>query len=210
MVEFGYLVEAILKNCGFGILVRYPPKDAEGYRFLNSGLFIGYAADLYRLATHAAYPADGNDQVYYAQIYVDERLRRELDMKLDHRAELFQNLFMAQADIELRFSGRQTYAFNKVHGTRPLVLHANGPAKLMVHALANYIPQVWNVVDGCTTCLSDIRDLAGTQVTIGVECEETTVKEGNYFIVDQFVMPSIIVTSSFTFAIEHGVLYSTT
>ena len=184
MVELGNSFEAILENGGVGILVRYP--DADGYRFLNSGLFIGYAADLYRLATHAAYPADQRDQIYYSQIYVDERLRRQLDMKLDHRAELFQSLYMAHADMELRRSGRHTYMFNKVHGTRPLAVHGNGASKPTLNALANYIPHAWNPVDGCTTCLSDIRDLIGTQVTIGVECEKKTMKEGNIFVFYQF------------------------
>lgn len=49
---------------------------------------------------------DDDDQLFYTKIFLDEKKRQELNIKLDHRSELFQNLNGATSDVELRFMGK--------------------------------------------------------------------------------------------------------
>ena len=72
---------------------------------MNSGLIIAYAADLYRLVTLRPIKNNGNDQLHFQYIYTDDTLRQKLNIKLDHRSEMFQSLFQALDDVELRFQG---------------------------------------------------------------------------------------------------------
>ncbi len=83
---------------------RHPPVNV-GKRYLNAGLVIGYAADLYRLVTLRPITNHGDDQRHYQEIYIDDILRQKLNIKLDHRSEIFQNLYQALNDVELRFKG---------------------------------------------------------------------------------------------------------
>ncbi len=84
---------------------RYPEVE-RGKRFLNSGLFMGYAPEIYKILTSADIANDDDDQRFYTKVYLDEKKREELKIKLDHRAELFQNLNGALTDVELRFIGK--------------------------------------------------------------------------------------------------------
>ena len=70
---------------------KYPKVD-KGYRFLNSGGFIGYAADLYGIVSELPVADTDDDQLYYTKVYLDENLRQKYNMVLDHKAEIFQNL----------------------------------------------------------------------------------------------------------------------
>ena len=75
-------------------------------KFLNSGLFIGYAPELYRVVSHSIVNPYFNDQLYYSRIYVDEKLRNEFNISLDHKSELFLNLYMSTQDVKLGFDGK--------------------------------------------------------------------------------------------------------
>ena len=51
-----------------------------------------------------------DDQLYFTKIYLDEKLRRELDIKLDSCSEIFQSVVGQRpafftSDIELRYEG---------------------------------------------------------------------------------------------------------
>ena len=70
---------------------KYPKVDG-GYRFLNSGGFIGYATDLLGLVNELPVADADDDQLFYTKIYLDEALREKYNIKLDHKAEIFQNL----------------------------------------------------------------------------------------------------------------------
>lgn len=83
---------------------RYP-QVSKGRRYLNSGLFIGYAPELYRLLIRLPVGYQDNDQQYFTRLYLDETVRREFGWKLDHCSEIFQNLGDAVQDIELGFNG---------------------------------------------------------------------------------------------------------
>lgn len=41
---------------------------------------------------------------------------------------------------------------NFITHTEPLILHGNGPSKVTLNYLSNYVPNTWNSMDGCTKC----------------------------------------------------------
>lgn len=44
-------------------------------RFLNSGLFMGYAPEIYRMLSLKEVEDKDDDQLYFTMIYLDEKLR---------------------------------------------------------------------------------------------------------------------------------------
>lgn len=71
---------------------KYPQIEGNNQKYLNSGMFIGYASIVYNiLTTHSVKDFD-DDQLFYTNIYLDEKLREGYGIKLDHKSNLFQNL----------------------------------------------------------------------------------------------------------------------
>lgn len=156
------------------------PAVESGKRFLNSGLFMGYAPELWQILNSAEIANNDDDQRFYTKVFLDADKRKELDIKLDHRSELFQNLNGAVSDVELRFSGKDSLVHNTMYSTTPLVIHANGPTKLMLNTLGNYVPKGWNQEDGCINCWEDMINLDNKEakdfptVVIGMYIEQPT------------------------------------
>lgn len=73
---------------------NYPPVS-RGKRYLNSGGFIGYASDLYAILNNASIKDEEDDQLFYTMAYLNEEVRTRHKIKLDHKSEIFQNLFGA-------------------------------------------------------------------------------------------------------------------
>jgi procollagen-lysine,2-oxoglutarate 5-dioxygenase len=71
---------------------KYPPVDGEGQRFLNSGMFIGYAKNVFNVLSYADVKDTEDDQRFYTHVYLDKKMRSENQIKLDHKSNLFQNL----------------------------------------------------------------------------------------------------------------------
>ena len=71
---------------------KYPPVEGDAQRFLNSGMFIGYAANIYKIITSQSIKDTQDDQLFYTNAYLNKNLREEIGMKLDHKSNLFQNL----------------------------------------------------------------------------------------------------------------------
>ncbi|XP_076236667.1 procollagen lysyl hydroxylase [Calliopsis andreniformis] len=140
---------------------KYPPVT-RGKRFLNSGGFIGYASDIYAVLTYAPIKNKDDDQLFYTRAYLDEKLRESHQIKLDHKSEIFQNLYGAVADVELKFEGGKASLVNTVYNTEPLVLHGNGYSKLSLNALGNYLANAWNPDEGCVVCWEDTIELDKT------------------------------------------------
>lgn len=69
----------------------YPPVE-RGKKYLNSGLYMGYAHEIYKLLTYRPIKDDDDDQLFFTEAYLDETLRNNLKFKLDHTSEIFQNL----------------------------------------------------------------------------------------------------------------------
>ncbi|VDK56618.1 unnamed protein product [Cylicostephanus goldi] len=127
------------------------PLVGFGKRFLNSGLFLGYAKDFYKMITLREVKDDEDDQLYYTKIYLDVDLRDELQIGLDSASRIFQNLNGVTDDVEIQFdedTGEALVAFN----THPALLHGNGPSKNHLNYLANYVPGRYSAVTGCTFC----------------------------------------------------------
>ncbi|KAK6733911.1 hypothetical protein RB195_017586 [Necator americanus] len=74
-----------------------------GKRYLNSGLFLGYAKEFYKMISLKEVADDDDDQLYYTMIYLDPELRKELKIGLDTMSRIFQNLNGVTDDVELQF-----------------------------------------------------------------------------------------------------------
>ena len=66
--------------------------------------------------------------------------------------------------ISFQLQGTESYIQNTVYSTVPLVIHANGPTKLFLNTLGNYIPKGWNSEEGCLTCWEDMKELEKVEV----------------------------------------------
>lgn len=140
-------------------LTEQYPKVEKGKRFLNSGGFMGYAPLIHELVTSSDINNDDDDQLFYTKIYLNEDLRKKWTVKLDHKAEIFQNLNGAVGDVELRFSDDDSYLHNTAYGTNPLVVHGNGASKVALNSLGNYLAKSWVPNLGCLSCEEDTISL---------------------------------------------------
>ncbi|XP_071576193.1 procollagen-lysine,2-oxoglutarate 5-dioxygenase [Temnothorax nylanderi] len=144
-------------------LAAHYPLVSRGKRYLNSGGFIGYASDLYKILDTAPIKDEDDDQLFYTTVYLQDELRLRHKIKLDHKSEIFQNLHGAVADVELRFKGEEAYLQNIVYNTVPLVLHGNGFSKLVLNSLSNYLAHAWTPNEGCLECWNRTIELDKTK-----------------------------------------------
>ncbi|KRZ83628.1 Procollagen-lysine,2-oxoglutarate 5-dioxygenase 3, partial [Trichinella sp. T8] len=145
------------------LAVEYPVVKS-GKRYLNSGAFIGYAPDIYKIITERSLRDDDDDQLYYTHIFLDPALREKHKIKLDSTSAIFQNLHGAVDDVDLDFSPsghrmRQVRLANLAYGTEPVIIHGNGKSKMHLNYLGNYIGNWWNPTDGCVACNDDLLEL---------------------------------------------------
>lgn len=139
------------------------PQVTGGKRYLNSGGFIGYASDVFAILNAAVVEDTSDDQLFYTKVYLDEELRKKHKIKLDHKSEIFQNLYGAVADVELRFKGQDAYLQNIVYNTVPYIVHGNGHSKLPLNSLGNYLARAWSLEEGCLYCWDDVIELDSTK-----------------------------------------------
>lgn len=76
-------------------------------------------------------------------------------MKLDSRSEIFQNLNGAAGEVELIEDEAESLLSNSHFKTIPLIIHGNGPSKIQLNSLGNYIAKSWDKTHGCTSCLEN-------------------------------------------------------
>lgn len=130
-----------------------------GKRFLNSGLFMGYGPEMHKILKLKSVEDKDDDQLYYTMIYLDEKLRKELNMDLDSMSKIFQNLNGVIEDVELQFKEDGTpEAYNAAYNTKPLIVHGNGPSKSHLNYLGNYLGNRWNSQLGCRTCGLEVKE----------------------------------------------------
>ncbi|XP_066261630.1 procollagen-lysine,2-oxoglutarate 5-dioxygenase [Euwallacea similis] len=135
------------------------PEITKGQRFLNSGIYIGYLPEINNILSKVHIEDSADDQLYFTQVYLDKEFREKNKIQLDHLSEIFQNM-NGQTDIleiktvENKDAGVETYYLkNTETGTEPLMVHGNGPSKLYLNYLTNYLPNgVWNSMEGCIAC----------------------------------------------------------
>ncbi|XP_068444169.1 multifunctional procollagen lysine hydroxylase and glycosyltransferase LH3 [Clinocottus analis] len=134
---------------------RYPEVHS-GKRYLNSGGFMGFSSDLSLMVQQWKYKDNDDDQLFYTKIYLDHKQRAKFNMTLDHRSRIFQNLNGAVEEVVLKFERSKVRARNVAYDTLPVVIHGNGPTKLQLNYLGNYVPSAWTFEDGCGVCDHDL------------------------------------------------------
>ncbi|CAH0558083.1 unnamed protein product [Brassicogethes aeneus] len=143
------------------LLAEQYPEVTEGKRFLNSGAYIGYAPEVYELLTREEIQDDGDDQLFFTKAYLDEEFRQKHQFKLDHKSEIIQNINGAATELEVKViedkeANTEIYKIrNTLFYTDPLILHGNGAAKQSLNYISNYVPNSWNSIEGCITCLKN-------------------------------------------------------
>ncbi|CAF94612.1 unnamed protein product, partial [Tetraodon nigroviridis] len=156
------------------------PHVREGNRFLGSGGFIGYLANIKELVADWTGEDDDSDQLFFTRIYIDAAKRKSINITLDSKCRLFQNLLGSLDEVVLKFEEGKVRARNLVHDTLPVLIHGNGPTKLQINYLGNYIPNVWTFEAGCRVCQEELRPLGALQesdyplVLVGVFIEQPT------------------------------------
>lgn len=160
-----------------GLKQEYPPVEGNGYKYLNSGMFIGYAANIYDILKSSPLKDDDDDQLFYAKVFLNPEMREKNGIKLDNRAELFQNLNGLTADVSLELiGGGVTVLLNKKFNTHPALVHGNGPSKLNLNNYGNYLAEAFS--DGsCETCLERNiaeKDLDGFTILVAFFIEQPT------------------------------------
>ncbi|CAL8323614.1 unnamed protein product [Merluccius merluccius] len=156
------------------------PHVREGNRFLGSGGFIGYLPKVKEMVADWTGEDDDSDQLFFTNIYINPEKRKSINITLDSKCRLFQNLHGALDEVVLKFEDSRVRARNVLYDTLAVVVHGNGPTKLQVNYLGNYIPKVWTFESGCTVCHQDLRPLTGIQesefplVMIGIFIQQPT------------------------------------
>uniref|UniRef100_A0A146LKA1 procollagen-lysine 5-dioxygenase n=1 Tax=Lygus hesperus TaxID=30085 RepID=A0A146LKA1_LYGHE len=131
------------------------PVTETSYKYLNSGGFIGYAGDILEILEEHPVKNEDDDQLYYTKLFLNKTLREKYRMRLDHKASIFQNINAATQDLRMNVDKAKTegtFLENMVTGETPLVLHGNGPSKLALNFLSNYLARSWDPINGCTAC----------------------------------------------------------
>ncbi|KAG7495864.1 procollagen-lysine,2-oxoglutarate 5-dioxygenase 3-like [Solea senegalensis] len=134
---------------------KYPVVHT-GKRYLNSGGFIGFAPELSEMVQLWKYKDNDDDQLFYTKIYLDKKQRTKFNMTLDHRSRIFQNLNGAVDEVVLKFERAKVRVRNVAFDTLPVVIHGNGPTKLQLNYLGNYVPTAWTYENGCGNCEDDL------------------------------------------------------
>ncbi|XP_069581318.1 procollagen-lysine,2-oxoglutarate 5-dioxygenase 1 isoform X2 [Brachyistius frenatus] len=156
------------------------PHVREGNRFLGSGGFIGYISNIKEMVSDWTGQDQDSDQLFFTRIYIDPAKRTSINISLDHKCRLFQNLHGALDEVVLKFEDGRVRARNVVYDTLPVVIHGNGPTKLQINYLGNYIPTSWTFESGCTVChedlrpLTDLKDSKHPVVVVGVFIQQPT------------------------------------
>uniref|UniRef100_A0A8C7AWR5 Procollagen-lysine,2-oxoglutarate 5-dioxygenase 1 n=1 Tax=Neovison vison TaxID=452646 RepID=A0A8C7AWR5_NEOVI len=157
------------------------PAVSDGKRFLGSGGFIGYAPNLSKLVAEWEGQDSDSDQLFYTKIFLDPEKRERINITLDHRCRIFQNLDGALDEVVLKFEMGHVRARNLAYDTLPVLIHGNGPTKLQLNYLGNYIPRFWTFETGCAVCDENLRNYLGLQllpslptVLVGVFIEQPT------------------------------------
>uniref|UniRef100_A0A4W4E098 Procollagen-lysine,2-oxoglutarate 5-dioxygenase 1 n=1 Tax=Electrophorus electricus TaxID=8005 RepID=A0A4W4E098_ELEEL len=158
------------------------PHVREGKRFLGAGGYIGYASNLREMVSDWSGKDDDSDQLYYTKLYIDPEKR----VSVLHAPYVLPMLSKGKAfwcllhEVVLKFEDGRVRARNVMYDTLPVIVHGNGPTKLQINYLGNYIPKVWTFETGCTVCNEDLRPLSGLKeseyppVVMGIFIQQPT------------------------------------
>ncbi|XP_061661729.1 procollagen-lysine,2-oxoglutarate 5-dioxygenase 2 [Syngnathoides biaculeatus] len=154
------------------------PSIRSGKRYLNSGGIMGYAPYVKRIVSQWNLHDNDDDQLFYTKIFVDPLQRDSLNMTLDHKCQIFQNLNGAIDEVLLKFGTNRVRVRNTAYDSLPVVVHGNGNTKMYLNYLGNYVPNTWNYEHGCSHCDDDVVDMSQLKehpnVLVGVFIEHPT------------------------------------
>ncbi|KAK5863067.1 hypothetical protein PBY51_000125 [Eleginops maclovinus] len=156
------------------------PHVPEGNRFLGSGGFIGYLPNIREMVADWTGQDSDSDQLFFTNIYIDPVKRKSINITVDSKCRMFQNLHGALDEVVLKFEDERVRARNVLYDTLPVVIHGNGPTKLQINYLGNYIPNIWTFETGCTACHEGLLPLEVLQeseyplVLIGIFIQKPT------------------------------------
>uniref|UniRef100_A0A3B5KY64 Procollagen-lysine,2-oxoglutarate 5-dioxygenase 1 n=1 Tax=Xiphophorus couchianus TaxID=32473 RepID=A0A3B5KY64_9TELE len=142
--------------------------------------FMGYLPNIREMVANWTGADSDSDQLFFTKVYVDPARRKALNITLDTKCRLFQNLHGALDEVVLKFEDGQVRARNVQYDTLPVILHGNGPTKLQMNYLGNYVPNSWTFESGCTACLENLRSLSSLKeseyplVVIGIFIQQPT------------------------------------
>ena len=122
----------------------YPLVEGNEKRFLNSGNYLGYAADIYQMISSEEEIKD--EQQFFTKLFLKEA--NEQSIVLDKRADIFMNLHGATNELELPANGEDVYVKNSWTDSVPAVIHGNGPAK---------VNDLLHNIEGTFSCLESIE-----------------------------------------------------
>ncbi|XP_063546470.1 procollagen-lysine,2-oxoglutarate 5-dioxygenase [Cydia strobilella] len=148
--------------------------------YLNSGGFIGYLPELSEIVNYKPIKDKDDDQLYYTKVYLDKTTRESLKISLDHDSAIFQNLNGALSDVQLTANSTEEkwpYITNVATKQRPLIVHGNGPSKLTLNHLGNYLAKSWSASEGCALCSANkiqIKEETLPSVMLAVFIEQPT------------------------------------
>ncbi|KAI1727368.1 procollagen-lysine,2-oxoglutarate 5-dioxygenase 3 [Ditylenchus destructor] len=147
------------------------PLVTFGERYLNSGIFMGRLFNVLAMLTEYSDTLrdDDDDQLFYTKLYLDKNIRTKLKMELDSLSRIFQNLNGMTDSVTLEFDD-DGYAqiYNKHYNTHPAVIHGNGPSKIYLNYLGNYIAHTYNLEDGYLLQKFQPEEDSHTKAVIGL------------------------------------------
>uniref|UniRef100_A0A8C5BXP0 procollagen-lysine 5-dioxygenase n=1 Tax=Gadus morhua TaxID=8049 RepID=A0A8C5BXP0_GADMO len=108
------------------------PSVRSGKRFLNSGGIMGYGTSIKEMVGQWNLHDNDDDQLFYTKIYLDFQQREGLNMTLDHKCQIFQNLNGAIDEVMLNFGTDRVRVRNAVYDSLPVVVHGNRKSKVSV------------------------------------------------------------------------------
>ncbi|CAI9614095.1 unnamed protein product [Staurois parvus] len=154
------------------------PVVRSGKRFLNSGGFIGYVQSIQQIVQQWTLQDNDDDQLFYTKIYLDALQREHINITLDHKSQIFQNLNGAVDEVAVYFDGPRARAQNTQYDTFPILIHGNGPTKVQLNYFGNYVPDLWTPEISCRNCDLNTINLSTIDgypdITVGIFVEQPT------------------------------------
>lgn len=74
--------------------------------------------------------------------------------------------------MSLKFEDDDVKIINTVYQSTPVAIHGNGPSKIQLNSLGNYLAKSWTHDDGCLSCRENIRRLKNLSVSIFLCCQK--------------------------------------
>lgn len=108
---------------------KYPVVDTK-YKFLNSGCVMGFRDDIYEILNKREIKVNEDDQLFFSLEFLNKK-----NIILDYRCEIFQALYAVKEDILVH----KNRVYNKYTNSYPVFIHGNGPSKLFLNHLENYL-----------------------------------------------------------------------